>query len=152
MGQQYSHLDIRERAMIEMNLALGKGPGQIAVYLSRSRSTITREIARNGWRASHFCRAGRRIAGGGYRCEKAEQRAEKLSRVARVERKLRLGTAPPTSGRTQCYPGRPQVNASRLATNSRRRLDPTQGPTKTPQRDHLFLLRFFQDITHANRG
>ena len=40
----------------------------------------------------------------------------------------------------------------RLATDSRRHLDPTQGPTKTPQRDHLFLLRFFQDITHANRG
>jgi hypothetical protein len=25
-------------------------------------------------------------------------------------------------------------------------------PAKTSQRDHLFLLRFFQDITHASRG
>ena len=38
MGEHYTHLDIRERAMVEMNLALGKRPAQIAVYLSRSRS------------------------------------------------------------------------------------------------------------------
>ena len=48
MGEHYTYLDIRERAMVEMNLALGKRPAQIAVYLSRSRSTITREMARNG--------------------------------------------------------------------------------------------------------
>jgi len=93
MGERYSQLDIRERAMIEMNLGLGKRAGQIAVYLSRSRSTITREMARNGWRAAHYDHARRRIAGGGYRCEKAEQRAANLGRVARVERKLRRGTA-----------------------------------------------------------
>ena len=79
--------------MVEMNLAMGKRPAQIAVYLSRSRSTITREMARNGWRAAHYDQARRRIAAGGYRCEKAEQRAKRLGRVARVERKLRPGSA-----------------------------------------------------------
>jgi len=44
MGERYTHLDIRERAVIEMNLALGKCPAQIAVYLNRSRSTIGRLI------------------------------------------------------------------------------------------------------------
>ncbi len=79
--------------MVEMNLALGKRPAQIAVYLSRSRSTITREMARNGWHAAYYDRARRRIAAGGYRCEKADLRAARLSRRARVERKLRPGTA-----------------------------------------------------------
>jgi len=72
MGEHYTHLDIRERAVVEMNLALGKRPAQIAVYLSRSRSTITREMARNGWHAAYYDRGRRRIAAGGYRCENAD--------------------------------------------------------------------------------
>jgi IS30 family transposase len=93
MGEHYTHLDIRERAVVEMNLALGKRPAQIAVYLSRSRSTITREMARNGWHGAYYDQARRRIAAGGYGCEKADLRAARLSRRARVERKLRPGTA-----------------------------------------------------------
>src|SRR5579859_1677671 len=93
MGEHYTHLDIRERAVIEMNLALGKRPAQIAVYLNRSRSTIARELTRNGWHAAYYDRTGRRIVAGGYRCEKADLRAGRLSRRARVERKLRPGTA-----------------------------------------------------------
>jgi len=93
MGGHYSHLDIRERAMIEMNLSMGKRPSQIALYLGRSRSTITREIWRNGWRAAHYSRAGRRLAGGGYHCEKADHRAQRLRRIPRVARKLEPGTA-----------------------------------------------------------
>jgi len=92
MGERYSHLDIRERAMIEMNLAQGKRAGEIAIYLSRSRSTITREMARNGWKAAHYNRAGRRIAAAGYRCEKAEHRARRQASIPRVERKLKPGT------------------------------------------------------------
>ncbi len=34
MANKYSHLDIRERAVIEMHLALGTRPGAIAVFLS----------------------------------------------------------------------------------------------------------------------
>jgi transposase, IS30 family len=93
MGERYTHLDIRERAVIEMNVALGKRPAQIAVYLNRSRSTITRELTRNGWHAAYYDRGRRRIGAGGYRCEKADLRAGRLSRRARVERKLRPGTA-----------------------------------------------------------
>lgn len=29
MGEHYTHLDIRERAVVEMNLALGKRPAQM---------------------------------------------------------------------------------------------------------------------------
>src|ERR1035437_8679001 len=43
-GKRYQHLDIRERAVIEMQLALGARPGAIAVFLSRARSTILREL------------------------------------------------------------------------------------------------------------
>ena len=92
MGEHYSHLDIRERAVVEMNLALGKCPAQIAVYLSRSRSTITREMARNGWHAAYYDRGRRRIAAGGYRCERADLRAARLSRRARVERRSRVSS------------------------------------------------------------
>ncbi len=44
------------------------------------------------------------------------------------------------------------VTACSLATDSRRRLDLTKGPTQASQHDYLFLLRSFQNITHANRG
>jgi hypothetical protein len=46
----YRHLEIRERAVIEMQLELGPQPSVIARYLNRSRSTITRGLHRNGWR------------------------------------------------------------------------------------------------------
>ena len=94
MGKGYGHLDIRERAVIEMNLALGKRPGAIAIFLSRARSTILREIHRNGWRRpSVLPRSGKKMPTGGYRCELADQRAQRLARRARVKRKLVPGTA-----------------------------------------------------------
>jgi hypothetical protein len=40
----------------------------------------------------------------------------------------------------------PAPSPGRLATNSRRLLNPPQGPVQTPQRYHLFLLLFAQDI------
>lgn len=94
MGKSYRHLDVRERAVIEMNLALGKRPGAIAIFLSRARSTILREIHRNGWRRpSVLPRSGKKMPTGGYRCELADQRAQRLARHARVKRKLVPGTA-----------------------------------------------------------
>jgi len=93
MAKSYDQLDIRERAVIEMNLALGKRPGTIAVYLNRARSTITREIRRNGWRRPTITpRPGKKMPSGGYRCGSAEQRARKLASVARVPSKLIPGT------------------------------------------------------------
>ena len=53
---------------------------------------------------------------------------------------------------TGAWTGRAQVPSGRLATDSYRRLDPTPRPTQASPRDHLFLLRFFQDITPANKG
>jgi transposase, IS30 family len=50
MKGAYHHLDIRERAVIEMQLELGTRPGVIARYLNRARPTITRELHRDGWR------------------------------------------------------------------------------------------------------
>ncbi len=93
MANKYSHLDIRERAVIEMHLALGTRPGAIAVFLSRARSTITRELHRNGWRRpSYLPRSGRKMPTGGYRCEPADRRAGKLARVPRVPSRLVPGT------------------------------------------------------------
>jgi IS30 family transposase len=94
LGKGYSHLDIRERAVIEMNLALGKRPGAIAIVLSRARSTILREIRRNGCnRPSVLPRSGKKPPPGGYRCELADQRAHRLARRARVQCRLVPGTA-----------------------------------------------------------
>ncbi|MGD0547797.1 MAG: hypothetical protein ABR991_08195 [Terracidiphilus sp.] len=50
MVNSYQHLDLWEWAMIEMQLAMGTRPGIMAIYLNRARSTVTRELAGNGWR------------------------------------------------------------------------------------------------------
>ena len=72
----YRHLDIRERAVIEMQLELGTRPSVIARCLNRSRSTIPRELHRNGWRHRGVSpRPGRKMPTGGYHCESAEGRA-----------------------------------------------------------------------------
>ena len=94
MGKGYSHLDIRERAVIEMNLALGKRPGAIAIFLSRARSTILREIRRNGWRRpSVLPRSGHKMPDGRLSTSLADRRAQRMARRARVKRKLVPGAA-----------------------------------------------------------
>lgn len=93
MSKGYSHLNVEERAMVEMCLANGRRPGTIASYLGRSRSTISRELERNGWRRpSVLPRSGRKLVAGGYSCERADQRARRLGAVARVPRRLIPGT------------------------------------------------------------
>ena len=93
MANSYKHLDIRERAMIEMYLAQGTRPGTIATYLSRARSTITRELNGNGWRRPTIVpRPGKKLVAGGYNCERAEHRARRQSSIPRVARKLVPGT------------------------------------------------------------
>ena len=65
----------------------------IAQGLLRSRSTVTREVRRNGWQADRVSgRGGRRIAGG-YRSIAADRRARRLAAKPRVERKLGPETA-----------------------------------------------------------
>ena len=93
MANSYKHLDIRERAMIEMYLAQGTRPGTIATYLSRARSIITRDLNGNGWRLLMIVpRPGKKLVAGGYNCERAEHRARRQSAIPRVARKLVPGT------------------------------------------------------------
>ncbi|HEY4356770.1 MAG TPA: IS30 family transposase [Acidobacteriaceae bacterium] len=94
MAKEYRQLCMQERALIETQLGFGMKPSAIAVGLSRSRSTVTREMHRNGWKpaSAPLWRGKVRIAGG-YRSIPAEARAHRLSRKARVKRKLIPGNS-----------------------------------------------------------
>ena len=93
MGKSYKHLSLAERSMIEAQLKLRLRPGAIAAGLQRARSTVTREIKRNGWKPDKDPRQrGRPRIAGGYRAPVAEQRARELSCTPRVERKLIPGS------------------------------------------------------------
>jgi IS30 family transposase len=92
MGEKYKHLEIQERSLIETQLRLGMKPAAIAVGLIRARSTITREMGRNGWLSPSAVsgRGSTRIAGG-YRCLTADRRARVLAAKPRVAAKLIAG-------------------------------------------------------------
>jgi len=94
MPKSYRHLDFQERTLIETQLVLGITPAVIAAGLLRARSTISREIRRNGWQspAEQARRGPARIAGG-YRSIPADRPARVLSRRPRVARKLVEGSA-----------------------------------------------------------
>src|SRR5277367_1591422 len=87
MPRSFHHLDLLERVFIETQLSLGKRSAEIAADLRRSRSTISREIRRNGWRAK--LRKG--AIAGGYRSVAADRRARVLAGKARRQRKLKPG-------------------------------------------------------------
>ena len=53
MAKTYCHISLVERMLIEARLSLGMSPGAIALDLARARSTVLREIERNGWRGLH---------------------------------------------------------------------------------------------------
>jgi IS30 family transposase len=89
MAIRYQHLDGMERAMIEVELRAGRNPSSIASVLNRARSTVTREILRNGWQRNP--RKG--AIAGGYRCVAADRRARVLAGKARCERKLEADSA-----------------------------------------------------------
>ena len=78
--------------MIQTQLQEGLSPAFIATSLGRHRSSITRELARNGWKARLAVRpVGRPPIAGGYSCNQANIRAVKLSLTPRVQRKLIVG-------------------------------------------------------------
>jgi len=80
--------------LIATQLVLGWSPAAIAAGLQRARSTVTREMARNGWRPTSAPRPrGRPRIAGGYRAASAQQRAMALSLKPRVGRKLVPGNA-----------------------------------------------------------
>lgn len=87
MAKGYQHLDLQERALIETQLAFGMRPGAIAAGLMRARSTVTREMRRNGWKPGRV-HAGRPTIAGGYRAVQANRRAHALAVRPRVPAKL----------------------------------------------------------------
>lgn len=94
MSENYHHLSLEERAVIQAKLELGLKPSEIAKDIGRHRSTLSRELKRNGWKASSEPRSvGRPPIAGGYRCGTAHKRASELASKPRVERKLVVGNA-----------------------------------------------------------
>ncbi|HUV71176.1 MAG TPA: helix-turn-helix domain-containing protein [Terracidiphilus sp.] len=68
MGKSYTQLSLAERALLQTQLGLRWSPAAIAAGLQRARSTITREIARNGWLPEpEIALRGRPRVAGGYR-------------------------------------------------------------------------------------
>lgn len=87
MGRNYNHLSAHERGTIMVGKARGESARQLAVWLGRSPSTISRELARNGHREPEArpCMGRPRLA---YDAQRAGQRAVRLSRKPRRPRKL----------------------------------------------------------------
>ncbi len=93
MASVYRQLCLEERVVLQTQLSLGLSPAAIAAGLKRARWTITREMARNGWkRASEATAQSRRWGNGMYLARTADLRAHRLHQKSRVERKLVPGT------------------------------------------------------------
>ena len=95
MENSYRHLNMDERSFIQLALGQGCTLRAIACCVQRSASTISRELARNGWQdptISHRGRPGRRPKAGGYRAVAAQERATNLTQTPRVARRLAPGT------------------------------------------------------------
>ena len=93
MGKNYDQLSIEERAMIQTQLEMGVKPAAIAKSITRSASTVSRELRRNGWSHPKTPRgSGRPAVAGGYRFDAAHKRAQGCTVKPRVERRLRPGT------------------------------------------------------------
>src|SRR6202167_6544967 len=87
MPRGFRHLVLSERIFIKTQWSQGMRPAGIAAVLKRARSTISREVRRNGWRSK--LRKG--SIAGGYRCEAADRRSRVLAGKARRRRKLEPG-------------------------------------------------------------
>lgn len=90
MKTTYKHLSVEERAVIQVSLEQGAGVRAIARTLDRDPATISRELARNGWRdpSRRPRRRGRPPVAGDYRAESAQQRAHTLTVMPRRDRKM----------------------------------------------------------------
>ncbi len=88
MAKTYEHITLSERTLIQTQIQQGFKPAAIAASLARPRSCISRELARNGWKAaSGTRRAGRPAIAGGYSSSRANLRARKLTAKPRVDRR-----------------------------------------------------------------
>lgn len=93
MARTYLQLCFQERVVLQTQLSLGLSPAVIAAGLKRARSTITREMARNGWQsAAEATPQSRRWGNGMYLARTADLRAVRMHRKPRVQRKLVPGT------------------------------------------------------------
>jgi transposase, IS30 family len=89
MGKVYEHLSLEERCLIQTQLSMSFSPAAIAAGLKRARSTVTREMKRNGWRPEwQRPDRGRPPIAGGYYARLAEKRARRRRRKPRTLRKL----------------------------------------------------------------
>jgi IS30 family transposase len=86
MGREYKHVSLEERVFIETQLCLGLCPSAIARGLGRARTTVLRELRRNGWQPVGEC-ARPRVTGG-YGCFPADRRARRLAAKPRVEARM----------------------------------------------------------------
>lgn len=92
MTKKYNHITLSERIVIEQQLENGLTPSAIADNLGRHRSSIIRELSRNGWKPTpKKSSVGRPRIAGGYSSIQANKRAERLSSIPRVTRKLVVG-------------------------------------------------------------
>lgn len=108
MAKSYQHLAYEERVLIQTQLTLGLKATAIALGLSRSPSTILREIRRNGWQP----RLPIRLAGG-YRAPQAERRARRRRASPPVGRRLEPGNALWTVVLDHLYQGLSPVQIAR---------------------------------------
>jgi len=90
MGKKYEHLGIEERTMIQLGLEQRCTLRAIARSVHRSPSTITRELARNGWTCpgARPIKRGRPPVAGGYRAGAADGRARQLAATPRCPSRL----------------------------------------------------------------
>ena len=94
MARTYRQLSLDERCLLQTQLSMGWRPAAIAAGLQRARSTISREMARNGWLpADSRPLLGRTPIAGGYRARIADRRAVLLHRAPRVLRILHPSAA-----------------------------------------------------------
>ena len=92
MTKTYKQLTMDERTFIQLGLMVALKPAQIALELSRSTSTITRELKRNGWiRPVKLRGRGRPAHSGCYQAVAAQDRARALTVKRKTERRLQVG-------------------------------------------------------------
>src|ERR1700733_13069775 len=93
MNTDYRHLNVDERAFIQLALERDCTLRAIARSMQRAPSTISRELARNAWiRPPKRRGRGRPRLAGGYRAVQAPERAVLLSQPTRASRRLAPGT------------------------------------------------------------
>jgi transposase, IS30 family len=94
MPKSYCHLSDLERAQIQAHLELGSKIRAIARILLRAPSSISRELARCGWKGPSLQPTSPKLRTrgiNGYWCEAAHKRAKAMARKPRTARKLIVG-------------------------------------------------------------